>query len=218
MSRISALGVGLKSVYCHLSTGSADSLVAGSDVFRAGGGLNRECEQGQKYMAQLLSIHFGIPELFGTEQKAIGNADVVLNAVGGCAQEQVGDELVAVRAHRHEITAVGVDPFDDFLGGIAVGELGERGDSGGLEFGLDVAEIGFVFPDFFAGGVGAVELGRDAGGDVEEDQLAVHDFCEFFDVVDDGAIGRGRVEGDEDGVVHMSLLIQAGDYLPGLFQ
>ena len=59
---------------------------------------------------------------------------LVLDSGGGGAEEDVGEEAVAVGAHGDEVASFLFDPFDDFVGGFAVGEFGFGGDAGGLEF------------------------------------------------------------------------------------
>jgi hypothetical protein len=66
----------------------------------------------------------------------------VLDAVGGDAQEEVGQEAVAVGAHGDQVAAAFADPADDFGGGVAVGQLGLGGDAQGLEFDADGFQVG----------------------------------------------------------------------------
>ena len=56
-----------------------------------------------------------LAELFGTEEEN-GDADMVANAVGRRAKEEIGKKSVAVRAHGDEITFFIFDPLDN-LGG-----------------------------------------------------------------------------------------------------
>jgi hypothetical protein len=45
----------------------------------------------------------------------------VLDFAGRCAEENVGDEAMAMRAHRDEIAAFRFDPLDYFGRRIAIG-------------------------------------------------------------------------------------------------
>ena len=122
---------------------------------------------------------------------------------GGGAEEEVGEEAVTVGAHGDEVAVFFFDPFDDLVGGVAVGEFGVGRDAGGLEFGADCFEVGSIFGDFAADGVGAVGAGGPTVGDMEENETALSKFREIFYVLDDGAVGGSAVEGYEDGVVHI---------------
>src|SRR4029077_16697133 len=94
------------------------------------------------------------------------------------------------------------DPLDDFGGWVAVGEFGFGGDPRGLEFGAYFLQIGGIFGDFPADCIGAVGSGGPPVGDVEQDEAAVGEIRELFDVFDDGAVGAGAVQGYEDSSVH----------------
>ena len=109
---------------------------------------------------------------------------------------------MAVGAHGDQVAAFFFDPFDDLVGGVAVGEFGVGGDAGGLKFGADFFKVGGILGDFAAHGVGAVGTGGPSVGDVEEDETALRQLGEIFDVLDDGAVGGGAVEGYEDGFIH----------------
>jgi hypothetical protein len=50
-----------------------------------------------------------------------GDFDLVLDSVGGGAQEEVGEEAVAVGAHGYEVALFFFDPLDDFGGRVAEG-------------------------------------------------------------------------------------------------
>ena len=59
-----------------------------------------------------------------------------------------------------------------------------------------------IFGDFGTDGVGAVGPRGPAVGDVEEEDSALELARERADVLEDGAIGGGGVEGDEDFLPH----------------
>ena len=107
-----------------------------------------------------------------------------------------------VSAHGHQVASFLFDPFDDLVGGFSVGQFGFGGNAGGLELFSDLAQIGGVFGNFGTDRVGAVGSGGPSVGDVKQDQAAVGEFGELLDVLDDGAVGRGAVQGYEDGFVH----------------
>ena len=69
----------------------------------------------------------------GAKQKN-GDADAVLHSGSGGAEEEVGEEAMAVGAHRDEIASLVFDPLDDLVGGFAVGEFGVRGNIFRLQF------------------------------------------------------------------------------------
>ena len=50
-------------------------------------------------------------------EKKNGHADAVLDAAGCRAKKNIGEEAVSVRAHGHQIAALFLNPFDDFLDG-----------------------------------------------------------------------------------------------------
>lgn len=130
----------------------------------------------------------------------------MLDVACGFAEEEIGEEAVAVGGHGDEVAVFIFDPLDDFFLGVAKGEFGVDGEAIALEFGLFFGEIGAVLADFFGVGVWA-ELARGpAVGDVEENQVAAAECGKGADVFKDGAVGIGGVEGDEDGVVHDGLL------------
>src|SRR3984893_17441137 len=102
-----------------------------------------------------------------------GNADAVLDAGGGSAQKQIGKEAVPVGAHGYQIAAFLLDPFDDFLHWITVGQLRLGGNAEGLELFPDVVQIGCVFGDLAADRIRAIGSGGPSVGDVEQHQPAV---------------------------------------------
>src|SRR4051812_44196058 len=73
-----------------------------------------------------------------------GDVYAVLDAVSGGAEEHVGEEAVAVRAHRDQVALALADPAHDLGGRVAEGELGLGGDAVGFEFLPHRFEVGAV--------------------------------------------------------------------------
>src|SRR6202023_1600280 len=130
------------------------------------------------------------------------DVDAVLDTVGGDAPEEVGEEAVAVGAHRHQVAALLAHPADDLVDRIAVGELGLGGDARGRELGAHALEVGGVLADLRADRVGAEGARRPAGRHVEEHDAAAGELGQPLDVLDDRAVRLRGVQGDEDGLVH----------------
>ena len=99
-------------------------------------------------------------------------------------------------AHGYEVAAFVLDPFDDLVGGFAVSKFGVGGDVFGLHFCLDFVEVGGVFDDLAADGVGTVGAGCPPVGDVKKNEAAVSQFGQAFDVFDDGSVAGGAIESD----------------------
>ena len=72
--------------------------------------------------------------------------------------------LCWTRAHGDEIAAALLDPIDDLLDGIAVGEDGFGGNVGGFEFLADGLEILFILDYLRADGIRAEGSGGPAVG------------------------------------------------------
>jgi hypothetical protein len=119
-----------------------------------------------------------------------------LDLVRGGTKEEIRKKAMAVSAHGYEVAAFIFDPFNDLVGGFAVSKFGVRWDVLGLQFGLDFVEIGSVFDDFAADGIGTVGAGGPSVGDVEQNQTAVGEFGQSFDVFDDGPVAWGAIESD----------------------
>src|SRR5208337_5449083 len=81
-------------------------------------------------------------------QKEHGDADVVLDAVGGGAAEDVSEKPVAVSAHGDEVATLLPHPFNDFVGRLAVSQFRVGGDAGIGEFGPHLDQVSRVFGDF----------------------------------------------------------------------
>ena len=60
-------------------------------------------------------------------------------------EKQVGQQAVPVRAHRHQVAAFLLNPFDDFPLRVAVGQFGLGGNAGGFKLGPDLVQIRRVF-------------------------------------------------------------------------
>src|ERR1700722_4810614 len=101
---------------------------------------------------------------------------------------------MAVSAHGYQVTLFFLDPFDDLVGGISVGQFCFGGDSSDLKFLADFFQISCVFGDLGTNGVGAVGAGGPSIGNVKEDQAALRELGQLFDVLDDGAVGGSAVE------------------------
>ena len=114
-----------------------------------------------------------------------------------------------------------LNPFDDFARGLAIGKFGLSRNSGRLEFGANFFEVLGVFGNFGAHGVLAVGSGGPAIRDVQQNETAMREFGEVFDMLDDGAIGRRAVQSDENGVVHGDFAfirrLSANNHLPRRF-
>jgi hypothetical protein len=65
------------------------------------------------------------------------------------------------------------------------------------------AQVDLIFSNFLAARIGTIQLGRNAGGDVEKHDVAVHYLRQFFNVINDGTVGPGGVQGDEDSLIHV---------------
>jgi hypothetical protein len=107
------------------------------------------------------------PSLSLGAEEQDGHAEAMLHPNGGSAEHQVGDQLVAVSAHCNQVATVLLDPVDDFFGRLTEGQSGFSSDTRGRQLVADAAKEGFAFLDFLARRVGAVVLGRHAGGHVE---------------------------------------------------
>ena len=101
-------------------------------------GEPREKSIAQKALERRLSAE-GIlrAERFSEPAAAARGRDAVLDAAGGRAQKKIGQKTVAVGAHRDQVAALLLDPLDDFVGRIAVGQLGLGGNAGGLRTPLE---------------------------------------------------------------------------------
>jgi len=107
-------------------------------------------------------------------------------------------------AHGDEVTTFVLDPSNNLVGGLAVGEFGVGRNVGGLKLGLDLAKVGGVVDDFLTDSVRAIGSGGPSIGDMEQDQAAVSELGELLYVFDDGAVGCGAIERNQDFVVHKS--------------
>ena len=63
---------------------------------------------------------------------------------------------MAVRAHRHEVTAFFFHPLDNLICRLAIGQLGVGGYIGSQKLRPDLFQVRFVFGDFGADGVGSL--------------------------------------------------------------
>ena len=61
------------------------------------------------------------------------HANAMLDAAGRCAKKYVGQEAVSVRAHRHQIAALLLDPFDNLAGWITISQFRVSWNSGGFK-------------------------------------------------------------------------------------
>lgn len=114
---------------------------------------------GAEFVCHRVNVRSQRRRLSGFEEQN-GGADVVANSGGGGAEEDVGEQAVAVGAHRNEVAAFLLDPFDDLAGGLAEGEFGLSRDSGGLEFGADFFQVGGVFGDLGTDCIRTIGAGR----------------------------------------------------------
>src|SRR5271165_1408201 len=114
-----------------------------------------------------------------------GHADAVLDLSGGGAEKQVGEEAMAVGAHRHQVAALLLHPLDDLLNRFAVRQLGLNRNTKGLKLCSNLYQICSVFGDFRADRVRAVSASCPTIGHMEQHQTAVRQFRELFDVLDD---------------------------------
>jgi len=124
-------------------------------------------------------------------------------------QEEISEEAVAVGAHGDQVAPFVFDPLDDLIGGFSVGEFRIGVNSFGLQFGLDFLQVGGVFDDFAADGVGTVSTSGPTVGDVEQNNAAVREFGQVLYVFDDGAVGGGAIDGEQDFVVHGTFMYSA---------
>ena len=131
-----------------------------------------------------------------------GNADVVLDAGGGGAEEDVSDEAVSVGAHRHQVAALLLDPLDDLGGSVAVSQFGLGGNAGGLKLVLHLLQVREVGGDLGTDGVGPIGARGPSVGHVQQDDAAVHELGQLLDVLDDRPVGGRAVQRHENGVIH----------------
>src|SRR6185437_11063548 len=100
-------------------------------------------------------------------QQQYRNADAVLHSVCSGAQKHVGQKAMAVGAHGHQVAALLLDPFDDLVGGLAIGQLRVRMDPFRLKFVAYFLQVGVVFDNFAADRVASIGPGGPAVSDVQ---------------------------------------------------
>jgi hypothetical protein len=105
-------------------------------------------------------------------------------------------------AHGNQIAALLLDPLNDFVSGLAIGQLGVSGNSCGHEFFAHAIQISSVFSNLRTHGIGSVGPGSPSISDVQEHQPAVGDFRKLLDVFDDGAIAWSAIQRHQNPVVH----------------
>lgn len=110
---------------------------------------------------------------------------------------------MSLRAHDDQIALPLVDPADDLLHRLVVGEKGIRRNAGRSKIPSDLLEVCGVFRDLRADRISAEHPRPPAIRHVKQHHPALHDAGQRFDVLDDGKIGRAAIQRDEDGVIHL---------------
>ncbi len=132
------------------------------------------------------------------------NLHRVADLVGGRAEDQVGQEAVAVGAHGDQVGAALLGELDDLVGGLAAQEGGVGGDAGAFEALAHLFEVGAVDPHLL--GFGQVELvemaGHPAVGHVHQQHPAAELLGQRLDVGEDRFVGAAVLEGHQDQLVH----------------
>src|SRR5438067_11842848 len=103
-----------------------------------------------------------------------------------------------MRAHRDQVTALGLNPFEDFLYRFAISKFGGSRNAGSLKFRLYSIEIFSAVIHFFARGVRAVNFCRSTGRDVQQEDSATHDACKRLDMFDDWSVGLRGIKGQKN--------------------
>src|SRR5271157_254589 len=107
----------------------------------------------------------------------------MLDLGGGGAEKQVGQEAVSVGAHRHQVTTLLLDPFDDFLDRLAERQLGLYRNIKSLKLCPNFFQVRSVFGDFCTDRIPAIGSSRPSIGHVQQHQTAAREFRELFDVL-----------------------------------
>ena len=126
----------------------------------------------------------------------------MLNLVRRHAEQKVFEKSVTVSAHRDEIAMFLAHPANDFRRRISVRELRFDWNSRRLELQFHFREIALVVIDLFADSAFAIRARGPAVGDVEEHDAAVELPRQGAHVLEDRAVGGGRVQGHEDLLPH----------------
>src|SRR6185437_15571844 len=69
------------------------------------------------------------------------HADLMLNAIGGGPEEQVGKKAVAMSAHGDQVAALLLHPFHDLPAGVSETKFGTRRNVGLLKLRLNFLQI-----------------------------------------------------------------------------
>src|SRR5208282_3238524 len=152
-------------------------------------------------------------------EKENGHADPMLNATGGCAKKDVRDKAVSVRAHRHQVAALLLDPFDDFISRLAVSQFRVSGNAGGLKLRPSPVQIRGIFGDLGADRVRSKGSCGPTVSHVEQHHAALREFHKLFYVFNNGTVGWRAVQRHENGLIHTSafLSLSAFNNMPSLF-
>ena len=130
------------------------------------------------------------------------NANTVLDSTRCRPKEYVGEKTVPMRAHCNEIASFFPDPANNFLSGVAVRELGLRGDARCLEFFPNFCEISGIFSNLRAHRIRAVGSGCPPIGHVEQHNPAAGESRKFLDVFNDGSVRQRTFHRHKDRLVH----------------
>jgi len=119
----------------------------------------------------------------------------VLHAGGGSSQKKIGEQLVAMRAHSHQIAVLRVGAFHDLARRLAETQLSRSWNAGGLKFRFDAIHVGAAFINLFPDRISAVKLRGSSRSHMQQDNAAAHDAGELLDVFHDRTIRCRGIEG-----------------------